>query len=290
MPLELPPGMATPRPDRAPPPKHWQVFAVIAVTVGAIVLAAWGVLWGIGRLVLLVPPEWERQLGQTIVAQLEEEAENGPVQAELNRLLDRLEEGWPDRGEFPFELLFVPERDVVNAFAVPGNYVVLYGGLVAAAESENELAMVLGHELGHFSNRDHMRSLGRSISIPIALSILVGDIGGLQVLVSQQGLQAVSAQFSQRQEQMADEFGLKLLEREYGHAGGATAFFDRLDTGWSPIDFLASHPAPASRVRHLEQQIERQRLTVQELTPLPGAIAAWVAEGEDDSARNAGQK
>ena len=47
---------------------------------------------------------------------------------------------------------------------------VIYQGLLAQAESENELMMVLGHELGHFANRDHLRGLGRALLVQIAIA------------------------------------------------------------------------------------------------------------------------
>ena len=148
----------------------WGVLAMI----GLLII---GFFWAVDRLFLAFPPEWEQTLGRALSAPFVLQAEEGPVQNSLNDMLDRLEAEWDDPRPFPYELLFIPDRDTINAAALPGNYVIVYGGLLEEMDSENELMMVLGHELGHFANRDHMRGIGRSLAIPIVMSLIFGDVG-----------------------------------------------------------------------------------------------------------------
>ncbi|WP_233220806.1 M48 family metallopeptidase [Chlorogloea sp. CCALA 695] len=146
-------------------------------------------------------------------------------------------------------------------------------GLVKQAQSENELMMVLGHELGHFANRDHLRSLGRAVIVQIAIAYFVGDIGTIgSIAVS--GVESLSnAQFSQSQESQADEVGLTLLQQTYGHVAGATDFFARMSKKQAlDIDFLATHPAPARRVKEIQQLIKQRNYKVDQKLPLPATL------------------
>lgn len=204
----------------------------------------------------------------------EQQALPSRAQATLNQLLDRLETNLPpeQHRDRDYRVLFVPQK-IVNALALPGDTIVIYQGLVAQAESENELMMVLRHELGHFANRDHLRGLGQALVLRLAIASIFGDVGGLQaVLVS--GAEAFSrSQYSQSQELQADEFGIDLLQATYGHVAGATDFFARLDRKrGANIAFLSTHPAPGNRVAQLQRIIEERGYPVRERSPLPPSL------------------
>jgi predicted Zn-dependent protease len=274
MPIELPPGTASYRDDRNPEPQKRQILFVVGLIIAIVFFAFWlfGVL--INGLVWLIPPSVERQLGAFTVPVFEQMAEPSPAQDSLNQLLDRLEANLPaeQQQDHDYQVLFIPDA-TVNAIAIPGDRVILYQGLLAQTESENELMMVMGHELGHFANRDHLRRLGRGLLLQLLIAFFFGDTGGLQdVAVS--GAAAISnAQFSQGQEFQADDFGLNLLQLTYGHTAGATDFFQRLSQQeGANIDFLATHPNSGKRVRRLEQAIA-QGYNLGERSPLPAPLA-----------------
>ena len=76
-------------------------------------------------------------------------------------LVDRLALHWPDT---PYQFrVEIDDSEQPNAMALPGGLIIVTAGLLDQVESENELALVLGHELGHFNNRDHLRALGRGV-------------------------------------------------------------------------------------------------------------------------------
>jgi len=106
-------------------------------------------------------------------------------------------------------------------------------GLLAQVASENELALVLGHELGHYRARDHLRGLGRGL----ATSLVLGALGSSGELVAGLGAFAggvAQRGFDRRQESAADAFGLALVQAEYGHVAGAGDFFARLSRDQEP--------------------------------------------------------
>lgn len=153
--------------------------------------------------------------------------------------------------------LRVMDDEQLNAFAAPGGLLILTTGLLDAVESENELAFVIGHELGHFRNRDHLRSMGRGLATSLSLGAISAVVGAD---VSSLGLLQEVAQlrFSRRQEREADVWGLQRVADYYGHIGGATEFFERLPQAKSAVargaeSFLSTHPVASDRIESLQQ-------------------------------------
>ncbi len=155
----------------------------------------------------------------------------------------------------------VIDEDEPNAGALPGGYILLTSGLVDEIESENELAFVLGHELGHFHNRDHLRRLGRGVVYSLALATLVGSSGSAPDLAGRVG-DLTSRGFDREQERAADRFGLALVAATYGHLGSSWNFFQRLAAESSKLDemaaYLATHPATAARIEALKRYAEQK--------------------------------
>ncbi|NDY41747.1 M48 family metallopeptidase [Dissulfurirhabdus thermomarina] len=199
------------------------------------------------------------------------------LQARLDALVAALPPGDPlRRRRFRVTILPSPE---VNAFALPGGDIVVLTGLLEEVRSENELAMVLAHELGHFAHRDHLRALGRGLVASVAAALLFGTDSSVSDLVSRLSL-PFHVTYSQAQETEADEFALDLLTARYGHAGGATDFFRLLERKTSNprfAYFLATHPAPGTRRRHLEALIRARHIPVAAVQPLPAGFARRLA-------------
>jgi predicted Zn-dependent protease len=256
--------------SRNAPPNNRQLLMIVAIFAGLIIGIVWLVMWLASSIVWLIPQAVEQQLGALIVPAYERLAEPTPAQNTLNELLNRLEANLPpqQRQNRDYQVLYIPE-DTVNALALPGDRIIIYSGLLKQAQSENELMMVLGHELGHFANRDHLRSLGRSVLMQIAIAYFLGDTGWIQSTAASAIAAISSAQYSQTQEIQADEVGLTLLQKTYGHVAGATDFFNRLSQQQKlDIDFLATHPAPGRRVKELQRLIQQRGYKVGDKSPL----------------------
>lgn len=256
--------------DRNAPPSNRQLLILLGLFVGFL----WGLIWTIGwlinGLVGFIPVEVEQKLGQPIVSVYEKLAEPSPTQAYFDRLLDRMETHLPKEQQQGrnYRLLAIDDA-TVNAMALPGDAIVLYTGLIDRAESENEVAMVLGHELGHFAHRDHLRRLGRAVILRVAIASIFGDAGSWASIAGST-LEAISrARYSQSQELEADRFGLDLLQKTYGHVGGATDFFERLSREKGEyLDFLSTHPSAGDRVAKLNAIIRERRYPIQPTQPL----------------------
>ncbi len=185
-----------------------------------------------------------------------------PTENVLDLLVDQIPEP-----AYDFELAISPGNEV-NAFALPGGNIVLMRALLAQASSENEVAMVLAHELGHFAHRDHLRGLGRGLVIAALSAFFMGDQVVARVLGS--SLNLAQLKHGRGQETAADLYGLELLYKTYGHVGGATAFFERLQASDMPsLAWAVSHPLSEKRIETLREEIRSRGYHEGDLKPWP---------------------
>lgn len=141
------------------------------------------------------------------------------------------------------------EHPVPNAFATLGGHVVVTAALYRSMPSENALAMVLGHEIGHVRARDPVSAIGGAALMQVALVLIGGDAN----LLSPALARVVQLGYSRRAESNADALALEAVRRLYGHAGGAAAAFEVLSAfsdqeGTQLPSFLSTHPVDAERI------------------------------------------
>jgi len=217
-----------------------------------------------------IPIKAELWLGEYFIGNYEA-TESAPLRQRLQKLLDNLPADSPLH-DYTFSVQLV-ENETINALALPGGHIVIFSGLLEQAESENELAMVLAHELGHFAHRDHLTRLGRGLGLTFATMLIFGEDSSASRLVTNLFL-VTESHYSRQQEAAADSWGLDLLVASYGHAGGATDFFRRVgEKSDSHIPYLlASHPHPDDRVNELQELIAAKRYRVAAVTPLDGDL------------------
>jgi predicted Zn-dependent protease len=264
----------SPQSSKNEPESNSQILVIVSIFLAVIVLGILLFNLLVTGLIRIFPPELEQKLGAVIAPIYEVQALDSPQQTTLNQLLDRLESNLPSQQQEhnQYQVLYVPD-DTVNAIAIPGNKVIIFQGLLAQVDSENELMMVLGHELGHFAHRDHLRSLGNILVLRMTISYFLGDASIFNSILATTVETISQAQYSQKQEKQADQFGLMLLNQSYGHVAGATDFFEQLTKEQSSnFDFLASHPAPAKRVKKINQLIEEHKYTLGTVKPLPKTL------------------
>ena len=143
------------------------------------------------------------------------------------------------------------DHDLVNAFALPGGRVVLFRGLIDAAETPDEIAGVFAHEIGHVVNRDPARGALRSAGSIGVLGLLFGDFaGGTVVLFLLNRL--IDATYSQEAEALADTFAHATLSGTNIAPSALAGMFERLrEEGDEPSGILAhfmAHPQLGDRI------------------------------------------
>ena len=188
-------------------------------------------------------PLMERRLGEQIMYIVRRDSDyidDWAVSEYLNRLGSKMLDARPDaRGEANFNFDFFAVRDpVLNAFAFPGGFIGFHSGLILSAQSESELASVMGHEIGHVAQRHIARMLAAQkydAFIPIAalaLAVLAARSSpdaAIAVATGGQGL-AIQKQlnFSRDAEREADRIGFLILRDAGFDTNGMVSFFGRL--------------------------------------------------------------
>lgn len=248
-------------------------FAILAGGLLAIVVS---VYLALGLAVDLMVPrlsmELEKKLAGAFIGKFVETEEMGDTTRSLQALVDRLR----DRcAPLPYTItVHIKESDAVNAAALPGGHMMVFTGLLAEMTSENELAFVLAHELGHYAHRDHLRGLGRALVLMTASTVLLGADNSINNMIGQ-GMVLTELSFSRKQETQADEFALDTLFCRYGHVTGATSFFSKIPKDGDPGRFghyFASHPENRRRIGHLEDLARERGYPTGTPLPLPADL------------------
>ncbi|HKL52266.1 MAG TPA: M48 family metalloprotease [Wenzhouxiangellaceae bacterium] len=174
---------------------------------------------------------------------------------------------------FHFHVLKVPG---INAFAAPAGVVALNAGLILAAESADEVAGVVAHEISHVTQNHLSRGLEEQqrVSLPVMLAtlglVMVGGISGNLDANTAQGLLAAGTGLSQQaqinytrqNEAEADRIGIQLLARAGYDPAGMADFFSTLNRwvrsqGAGPPEYLRTHPLTVSRVAEARDRAEQ---------------------------------
>lgn len=171
--------------------------------------------------------------------------------SELEKLYQRAQ----NHIQFPLKIGIACD-DTPNAFALPGGKILITKGLLDNIQSENGLMFIIGHEIGHFVNRDHLQGFGRQLTMTAVLSLfgLGSEASGLFNL-SKIPLRS----YQRNQELEADAYGLELLEKTYGHIDGADEFFEHISKKESAAEkvlaqFISTHPPSDERTRLIKKK------------------------------------
>ena len=204
-----------------------------------------------------IPPDVEAKLGEAAADQItrffthEDEAVYcSTVQGDL--ALQALTERLVTQIDLPYPLIVrVIDSPIVNAFTLPGGQILLFSELLEFAESPEEVAGVLAHEIGHAVRRHPMEIFAKNVGAATLIGLLLGDITGgsvIGVLVQF----TITAAYTRDAERDADSDAIALLNGSGIDGSGLVDFFERLRSeGLSDLpEFLSvisTHPASGDR-------------------------------------------
>ena len=206
-----------------------------------------------------IPVSWEEALGQRafeelteVFAAVQKDCETAAVRAALDRLTARLAVPAAIQVRAPYRFqVSVLDFGMANAFALPGGRVVLFRGLIDEAESPEEVAGVLAHEMGHVTHRHGTQAILRGLGVEVLFGLMLGELG--EGLFGDIGATLLSLSHSREAEAEADEVALALLDDTGIGARGLAAFFERLaESGRelpAALQPLSSHPSHEARAR-----------------------------------------
>lgn len=211
----------------------------------------------------IVPHQWEMDLGENLVdpvlrtlARFDETDEVAFCTSPggLDSLAELTHRLAPAASPYRF-VVRVVNLEMVNAFAFPGGQIVIAEGLLRSAESPDEVAGVLAHEMGHVLHRHSTAAMIEALGLAFLFGALLGDFG--TGVIGGAGETLVGLTFRREAEAEADERALELL----GYAGissrGLADFFERMErkAGGGPavLRLLSTHPPNEVRQRRARE-------------------------------------
>jgi predicted Zn-dependent protease len=207
-----------------------------------------------GPLARATPVEYERNMGRNFDLQMNAlfsrcEGEDG--QAALQAMTDRL----ASNADTVFDIrIRAVQAPMINAFALPGGSIIVTDDLIRSAETPDEVAAVVAHEIAHVEKRHVMQAVWRSLGLGLILDAVVGGGSGAGQQAVLLAGQATDLSYGRAAEHEADERGRALLHEAGFSSKGMAAFFDRLSKMEDQklaeaAEFAATHPASGRRAR-----------------------------------------
>ncbi len=202
----------------------------------------------------LVPYSWEQRFGDALVGDSGQKFCAGPGgQAALDALTAKLTS---EPGRYKVRVVNVP---IVNAVALPGGTILIFKELLTEADSADEVAGVLGHEIAHIEHRDVTQAMIRHYGFSMLLSAFGGTTGGNIDMLA-------SADYGWTAESRADAASIAALARANISPLPTATFFKRLGKDEQKLDrigqtlgYLSSHPLSDSRRQRFEASAVKGR-------------------------------
>jgi predicted Zn-dependent protease len=215
----------------------------------------------------VLPRSVDEQLGKLALEHMQlggEVVEDAALKKGVSEVVDRLAR--QAGGGFSFKVTVV-DSATVNAFALPGGFIVVYTGLIRNAESPAQLAGVLAHEMAHVTLRHGMRRIAQSVGIVAAIQLLFGDVSGLAAIAMELLREGAINSYSRDQEREADMQGVQTLRRAHIDPAALADFFALLAKKQTSlpaaIAWLGTHPDLNERIATVRRESARQPTATQ---------------------------
>lgn len=220
--------------------------------------------------IILIGRNQEIEIGKEVAAQLEKKygVWDNPEQT---RRLERIGKSLVavcERKDMPYTFKILDERKELNAMTAPGGFIYITRALLEALDNDDEVAFVLGHEIGHVTG-DHIRKqLSQAIVGSILLDILTAGSGQLVRIGSDVMFSLYQSGYSRQHERDADMRGVRYMKAAGYNPVAAITALKKLGTerykGF--IRWFGTHPDIPSRIKRIAEVL---RVDPETLQPLP---------------------
>lgn len=209
---------------------------------------------------IMISPAQETSMGQSISKQVEQEFDvlkDPTLQARLYAITERLIKV-QDRKDivYHFEIL---DKDDINAFTLPGGYIYVFKGLMDFAESDDELAYVLGHEMGHNTAKHAVKKLQGAMGAQLLLLLSTQADSPNFTRGVELALVSIFSEYSQEDEFQADELGVEYARRAGYDPAKSIDFLEKLlqhkKKKLQPITYFRTHPYVSARIAKIKSAL-----------------------------------
>ncbi|HYW58640.1 MAG TPA: M48 family metallopeptidase [Polaromonas sp.] len=221
----------------------------------------------------LVPAEQIEQASQQQYAKMMQEAASKnalapaghPQLQRLRRIAQRVIPhaiAWNPRAKgWQWEVNLIGSQQI-NAFCMPGGKIAFYTGIIEQLKlSDDEVAMIMGHEMAH-ALREHARErMGKSAATSMGASVLsqLFGLGDLGQTVASIGVDLINLRFGREDESEADLVGMELGARAGFDPRAGITLWQKMGAAnkGAPPQWLSTHPAGATRIADMERNLPR---------------------------------
>lgn len=212
----------------------------------------------------LISKNQEISMGKDVAAQLEAKygvVQDDDLQARVDNIGQRLV-AVCDRQDLAYSFK-VLNSDEVNAMAVPGGFIYVFKGLLDYMPSDDELAGVLGHEVGHIVKRHSVKQVEKQMALTLLTIILTKGQG---FILADATMQALMAGYSRSDEREADEQGFNLTNKAgfnpYSMLITVSKLQDLADAKGNPgFGLFSTHPEPEVRIERVNKALAKMNIT-----------------------------
>ncbi len=242
-----------------------RLLALFAAAASLLLLPACTTVQETGRsqLILMSPAE-EARMGVQAFGQIKQQekistdpAVNARIQRIGKRVAAAVGRELPD-AQWEFVVF---DSDQINAFALPGGKVGFYTGLINLADSDDEIAIVMGHEVAHVTSRHGAERQSQAMLIGlggVALGVTTRNDKNFEYYMLAYGVGSTlgTLAYSRNHEIEADVIGLRFAAKAGYDPRAAVTFWTKMaakESGPRPPKFLSTHPPSAERIENLKR-------------------------------------
>jgi predicted Zn-dependent protease len=211
-------------------------------------------------------PEEEVTLGRNLAPQMAAQfggLSSNPARDRVKQVGARIvQRSSASKTPYLYNFYLLADRQTVNAFALPGGQIFITEALYRLLSSEDELAGVLGHEVGHVLARHSAEQLAKQqLTQNLIGAVVVGSGGGYDTAqIAQMVGSLVNMKFGRADELEADSLGLRLM-REAGYDPKAMIAvmqtLEKASGGSRQPEFASTHPNPGNRIQKIREELQK---------------------------------
>ncbi len=239
--------------------RHLTVIACLCLFLFLAVQYMWGIPGFAAVLASHIPVSWEERMGRAILDSLAPHLDRctHPQRVKLiNAIAKRLSATDPDNS-YDYSVTIV-RSSIVNAFALPGGYIVVFQGLLEKTDTPEELAGVIAHEIQHIAQHHSTRRIIEEISTALMIAAVAGDASGLAAFGIEGARMMGSLQYSRSHEEEADVEGMKMFVAAGLDPNEMIRFYETVlasepageSKAWK---YLSTHPPTSERIATLKR-------------------------------------
>jgi Zn-dependent protease with chaperone function len=253
--------------------QHRRGFLLAAAGLAAVPVSAQVDVGKPSPLRKLVPAETLEQASAQQFAQMKKEASSKqallpdahPQVQRLQKMARRMipfTQAWNPRAKTWQWEVQVIESEQINAFCMPGGKIAFYTGILDKLKlSDDEAAMIMGHEMAH-ALREHARERlgkGNATSMGLRLGAQLLGLGDLGNVAADLGTQLLTLKYSRDDETEADLVGLELAARAAYVPSASVSLWQKMSaaSGGKNLSFLSTHPSGPDRIKALQANVPK---------------------------------